>query len=206
MPNSENRRPKGVWITLVILLVLVALTYAGFWRTRMAADKPEGLTLFEEGRALISPELVDLTGEPFGLAQLKGRWSLLFFGFSNCPEVCPTTLAVMSRAMEQVPEVALERTQLLFVSVDPTRDTPARLREYLAAFHADIGGVTGEAAALAQFRETMGVYAAEEPAEDGNVAHSTALFVVNPLGQLNGVMSAPLTVDGVVGTLNYLAS
>ncbi|MCG2633935.1 MAG: SCO family protein [Gammaproteobacteria bacterium] len=204
MPNSGNRRPAGVWITLVILLAIVGLIYFGYWSKQLSREKPEGLTLLQQGRGLGEVGLLDARGQPFSGQQLQGRWSVLFFGFTHCPSICPTTLAVMASAIDALAEPVLSRSQFVMVTVDPSRDTPARLESYLARFDTSIVGVTGEAPALADFRKSIGAYAAEEVAEDGDVAHSAALFLINPEGQFAGVMSAPVTAEGLSAAMNYL--
>lgn len=130
--------------------------------------------------------LVDYHGRAVTEQSYPGKWQLVFFGFTHCPDVCPTTLVTVSSVLAGLGDDA-ERIQALFISVDPVRDTPQRLREYLAAFGAPIGGLTGtptqvEAAAdgfLARYRK---VPQGEDP-DDYTIDHSAYLYLMNPRGE-----------------------
>jgi protein SCO1/2 len=146
---------------------------------------------------LVQPfALADHRGEPFTLEQLKGRWSFLFFGFTHCPDVCPTTLAMLdrvSRELDQGP-ASNRDVQFVFVSVDPARDTPEYLSKYVGYFNPKFLGVTGADAALTQLTRQLGIYWEREPPDaDGNypVGHGTAVLLIDPEGRLLGVFQAP---------------
>lgn len=140
---------------------------------------PEGLTL--------------LDGQPFTPEALKGRYSLAFFGFTHCPDVCPMALAEMKRTLTLWSEkhAALKPPQILFVSVDPERDTPGRLREYLDFFSTEIVGVTGTIPALERFTRSVGVLFVKVPTGDGpmdyTIDHSASILVFGPEGTLLGI-------------------
>ena len=107
--------------------------------------------LADEGiRVIVAGTDMDFRGEPFGPDRLKGRWSFLFFGFTHCPDVCPTTLSVLAKVSRELePDNGRgDGAQFVFVSVDPARDTPARLGEYVAYFDPDFLGVSGPDSAL----------------------------------------------------------
>jgi protein SCO1/2 len=190
----------------VAIAVLVAVTaaLAGLWLARSRAPEPlalEHATLFPAARALPEFELLDQRREPFGRQRLAGRWSLLFFGFTQCPDVCPTTLATLAavrRELASLPAPLLP--EVVLVSVDPGRDTPERLAEYVAFFDPSFTGVTGETAALRSLTEGLGVAVIVGQADAGGnytVDHSTSVFLVNPQGAVAAVFSAPHTPDGI---------
>lgn len=149
----------------------------------------------------------------FDLQQTQGKWSLLFFGYTHCPDVCPTELfmlAEMKRAIEADPPAGIESPQVVFVSVDPARDELAQLQKYAAFYHASFVGVTGEQAAVDRLCKSMGVFYERvyyqdgkpldpQPAEPVNaelkdsylVNHSATIFLVNPEGRLHAIFSPP---------------
>jgi protein SCO1/2 len=135
------------------------------------------------------PRLVSSDSRALTAERLRGKWTVLFFGFTACPEVCPTTLqALAAMARDPASGVAAGRTQIVFVSVDPERDTPERVREYLAQFDARIVGFTGSKDAVERFQGAVGAGAAPSAA---GIDHSTSAFVLSPEGRLAGVLLRP---------------
>jgi protein SCO1/2 len=125
-------------------------------------------------------------GSAFPTQGLEGRWTLLFFGFTSCPDVCPATLQALTRvARDPASGVALGSTQIVFVSTDPGHDTPERMRAYLANFDARIVGLTGAPEALRRLTEAAGAGFA---AGEGGMDHSTSIFVLDPRGRVAGVL------------------
>jgi protein SCO1/2 len=141
---------------------------------------------------------VDQGGQPFSLQQLRGGWSLLFFGFTHCPDVCPTALYELQQVRTSLQQELDESTQIpeiLFVSVDPERDTPQALQTYLSHFDPSFIGITGEHEQLLPLTKQVGIAYRIEEHEDGatryNVDHSTGILLTNPDGRLHGVFPAP---------------
>src|SRR5690606_14968452 len=123
------------------------------------------------------------TGAAFTRANLEGRWSLVFFGFTHCPAICPNTLAVMQQTKTALETLPLElQPQLVFVSVDPERDTPEKMHEYVRFFGPTLRGVTGAPERIAALTDALGVPVQRVPLPDGGytVDHSAAIFLVNP--------------------------
>jgi protein SCO1/2 len=134
-------------------------------------------------------------GARFDAQRLRGHWTLLFFGFTSCPDVCPMTLQVLANFAHAADSgVASGKTQIVFVSVDPERDSPARLAQYVRNFDSHIVGVTGRAADLAAFAQKAG---AGYASEDGHVDHSTSVFVIDPQGHVRGTLLHPADVPSV---------
>lgn len=143
-------------------------------------------------------------GSAFPERGLEGRWTLVFFGFTSCPDVCPTTLQALSAvAREAASGVDQGSTQILFVSVDPDRDTPERLRAYLGNFDARIVGLRGDALAVRRFVEAVGAGFDAAPA---GFDHSTSLFVLDPRARLAGVLLRPAEPARIVADLATLKS
>jgi protein SCO1/2 len=151
-------------------------------------------TLIDPARPLPPMAFVDQQGQPFGQEQLRGHWSILFFGFTSCPDVCPTTLALLAQVEKQLADLPTEhRPHIVLVSVDPQRDTPERLAQYVKSFSPTFTGVTGEQQAVHEFALKMGVPVAISELPGGNytVDHSAAIFVVDPSGALRALSSTP---------------
>ena len=129
--------------------------------------------------------LVDVNGRPADQTVLNGKWSVVFFGYTFCPDVCPTTLTLLGQAMSQLgPNAA--RTQVVFITVDPERDTPAQLKTYLSspAFPRNTIGLTGSAAQIDRAAKAYYVYYRKEgTGADYTMDHSTALYLMDPQGR-----------------------
>lgn len=152
--------------------------------------------------ALRLPSLTTAGGEAFGAERLRGRWSLVFFGYTTCPDVCPRTLTAFSEiARQPASGVSDGVTQLLFVSIQPEGDTPARVKSYLAHFHPAIVGLTGDRDAVTRFSREVG---ASADSSKLGVDHSTSLFVIDPEGKLAGVLLRPSDAARVIDGLNTL--
>ena len=148
------------------------------------------------------PALVAADGKTVASDLLLGRWSVVFLGFASCPDVCPTTLQLLGAvARDPASGVAAGTTQILFVSIDPERDTPERMRAYLERFGGGILGLTGSREAIDGFTtELGGAYRASASGID----HSTSLFVVDPKGHPAGILLRPADPARIVADLAAL--
>ena len=186
-----------VLVAGVVIAGLVAGVAAAYFatRTRSAAPILEHATLFVEPRSLPPFTLADQAGQPFGQDQLRGHWTFVFFGFVNCPDICPTTLATLAAARKMLADLpAGERPAVAFVSVDPGRDTPALLGQYVAHFDPTFVGATGTREAIDALTHSLGVAVIIGPASaDGNYAvdHSAAIFLVDPAARVVALFGAP---------------
>jgi protein SCO1/2 len=133
----------------------------------------------------------DHTGQDFGLEQLLGKWSLIFFGYTHCPDVCPITLSVFKQVLEMNPDT---QTQAIFVSVDPERDNIDRISEYVGYFHPEMIGLGGNQAQINSLTSQLGVVSMRgTDTGDGGylVDHSASTFLIDPRGKLLTIFSAP---------------
>jgi protein SCO1/2 len=140
--------------------------------------------------------LTDHKGQAFTKETLKGRWTLLFFGYTSCPDVCPATLAVITQASRLLEEPSSQvRPRVVFVSVDPERDTPQRLAEYVAYFSPDFIGATGSEAQLQALTRPLGIaYLRSSLTAPGGgylVDHSATILMLDPQGRLRALTSPP---------------
>lgn len=185
----------------VVAAIVVAGILAGaaagfvFTRARNAPPALERATLFETPRPLPAFALVDHAGQSFGRERLRGRWTFLFFGFVNCPDVCPTTLATLAEARRSVADLpAGERPDVVLASVDPARDRPETLERYVAHFDPSFTGITGSAESIEVLTRDLGVAVIiGPPAADGSYAvdHTAAIFLIDPEARLAAVFGTP---------------
>ncbi|MEO7208559.1 MAG: SCO family protein [Steroidobacteraceae bacterium] len=187
-------------LSLAFLCVLAAggVAAAILWWPKPPVVLTSG-TILEPARALADFSLIDNRGRSFGAQNLRGHWSLMFFGYTHCPDYCPTTLTTLA-AMEKQLRAAGSVTapQVIFVSVDARRDTPAQLNQFVPNFDPDFIGLTAASqSAIEALAKKWGVAVNIEYAADGNyiVDHSAVIFVINPAGHLAAVLSGPFTVD-----------
>jgi len=155
-------------------------------------------TVLPNARPLLGFSLVDQNNQTFSPTQLKGQWSFLFFGFTNCPDVCPTTLKVMQAMWKTLPTKMGDpgHPKLYFVSVDPDRDKPEILKQYVQYFNTEFNGVTGKLDELDKLTNQIGIlYGYDEKEDDKDeeyiVNHSAQLILVDPKGRMRAVISPP---------------
>ncbi|MGE4408242.1 SCO family protein [Pseudomonas sp.] len=182
-----------------LLIILLVFASPAFALDREALLDEANLLLLPRARTLPSIELVDQDGQPFSTGSLRGRWHILFFGFTACPDICPTTLSDMRRLFARLPADDRQRLQLVLVSADPARDTPQRLKTYLDYYRAGFSGLTGEMVRLQRLSKALGLpfVPASEPQGDYSVSHSGNLALIAPDGTLRGHIRAPLKLEGL---------
>ena len=142
--------------------------------------------------------------KPVSLSDFKGKTVLLFFGYTSCPDVCPTSLAFLSSSLKSLSEAELKKVQVLFVSVDPDRDTPEKLHEYTQYFHSKIKGVTGSKTEIDKVVKQYGAAyqkVASESAMGYLVDHSSSVFVINSQGKFVDMLPHGLPVEEITKTI-----
>jgi protein SCO1/2 len=150
-------------------------------------------------------DLVDQNGKPFTDADLKGKWQLVFFGYTHCPDVCPTALNDLSLALDQL-GAKKKDVGIVFISVDPDRDTPPVLKSYVDSFGGPIVALTGTPDAVAQAAKDYKVYYAKHPRADGgyDMDHSALIYVMDPQGRFTATFTPDDTSDTIVARLQKL--
>lgn len=143
-----TRTQKTVFILVAVVALILGLTVnkvlSGKGQGDPTALIDAGIILLPQSRNLPDVTMTDQDGKPVAINELKGKWSLLFFGYTFCPDICPTTLAELRQLLGSLPAEQRQQVQVLMVSVDPQRDTPQQLRDYLAYFDPDYIGLTGQ--------------------------------------------------------------
>jgi len=190
--------------------VVLAAILAGVWLaaayrengSRAILLSDQTMTLFPDPKPLTAFAFTDHENRVFDLSRLKGKWSFLFFGYTHCPDICPTTLAILARAHENIVKstVGAKDVQFVFISVDPNRDTAGNLKQYVSFFDTTFLGVTGDDAQLGKLAGQLG--AAYEVAitpglDNYPVYHSAAVFLVDPRARYHAVFAPPLDAEGI---------
>lgn len=196
------RRPRR-WMALATLIVALALapgcSDAPSWRTKPLDDAFPELTFNLTGEG----------GDTITEARVKGSVTLLFFGYTFCPDVCPTTLARLSAAIAQLPEADRGRVNVLFVSVDPARDDPARLAAYTDAFGPRVIGATAERDRLERLTSRYGSSFQYGPKDDrGNylVSHGSSVLVFDADGDARLLIRPSHDTDAIAHDLRQLVA
>ena len=194
---------KLAHVAIVVLAgALAGVLVAHLLRNRAAPPSLGRATLYAERQALPAFELIDQARAPFGPARMRGQWTFLFFGFVNCPDVCPTTLAMLADVRARIAAASAgDVPQVVLVSVDPGRDTPPVLAQYVAHFDPSFTGVTGDPGAIETLTRALGVaVAVGAPADDGSYAvdHTAAIFLVDPAGRVAALFNTPHEARAIV--------
>lgn len=211
------------WLTFIAVDMALAAYLLFLFTVREERNEERelrdlGTSRYLQATAIEDVALHDQNGEAFSSADLEGQWSLVFFGYTHCPDICPMTMAELNRFYHQLDETGTtELPQVLMVTVDPQRDDEAQLREFVGNFHPDFRGLTGSMSDISRFAEQLYVViAAAESHTEHNVMpghansdnadlvgqdsqgsvelpldHSGHISVINPNGELYAVMRLP---------------
>ena len=202
------------WVLVAALAAGLGLWAGQAWFAPRAAPaapvaRPalQSVRLFDAPRAIPAFRL-DAQPGAIGAADLAGHWTVVFLGFTHCPDVCPTTLATLAKAQDAwraLPEA--QRPRVLFVSVDPERDTPAKVADYARFFHADTLAATATEPALRDFVQSLGMVYMKVPQPGGDymMDHSSTLVVLDPQGRQAGLIRPPLAPAAIAADLAALA-
>jgi protein SCO1 len=203
---------KGLALALVCATAVLGAGGALVWRQHASPQIELATgTYLSPQRALPDFSLIDQHGQAFGPRSLDGHWSFMFFGYTNCPDFCPATLATLA-AMETKMRAAGApiRPRVVFVSVDAKRDTPEQLAKYVPYFDPEFTGVTAaDQKTIESVARKLGVAVAITPSADGasyTVDHSGEIFVIDPRGKLAAVLTGPFTVDGLRADFQRIAA
>ncbi len=201
---SQYSQSRFLVPAMVVIAVMAATT--GFFISAKQAEKDrlesqvqiQGL-FWPNPRQIGEFETVDHNQSSFGLSQLKGKWSFVFFGYTHCPDICPITLSMMASIYPEL-NGTVDNVQVLFVSVDPARDSTDKLAEYVNYFDPDFIGLGGTENQVNSMTRQLGVayfLNKEDDTENYLVDHSASLYLISPEAQMVGKLSPPLRADGI---------
>lgn len=204
---STDNKQSGFKRILIAIIVAALAMAAGIWAARAVLEHNSvqdelDATRFPEAREIASFSLIDHNKAVFDNSVLKDRWSFIFFGYTHCPDVCPTTLSVLNSVARKLGDLD-EDIRFVFLSVDPERDTPEQLAQFVSYFNADFIGVTGTPEGIEQITRQLGVLHIRAQPEEGAsgylVDHSASVFLFDPDGRYHAVFSPPLSADAIAG-------
>ena len=201
---------KGVrWTIAGVLLFMTVVVTSFIHRVgeprimSLAETRANGLFLFDTPRDPGEFSLIDHHGSPFTREDLIDQWTLIFFGFTHCPDICPTTMAELAELKAQLVGTEASDARVVMLSVDPARDTPERLAQYVPYFHADFIGVTGDFTDILSFAQRLNAPFRKVSEPDGayQMEHSANVILMNPRGDYHGFFRAPLDIPKMRVTL-----
>jgi len=197
MPRSLGLVP---YLLVVTFVAAGALWYLGDLRAHSTSQSvPTGETVVLGGPFTLKDQDGNIRTEK----DFRGRYMLVFFGYTYCPDVCPTTLAVMAEALKQMGPRA-DKVVPVMITVDPKRDTPEKLKEYLSSFGPRVVGLTGTPEEIAAVAKEYRVYFREHPAENGGeytVDHSGVVYLMDPRGEFVANYSLETSPDRMAGDI-----
>ncbi|WP_122319038.1 SCO family protein [Pseudomonas savastanoi] len=202
-----TRTQKTVFIAAAIVALVLGLILSqllpGSGSEDQAALNDAGIVLLPKSRQLLALSMSDQNGAAVALDDLKGKWTLMFFGYTFCPDICPTTLAQIKQIRTELPEKVVERMRVVLVSVDPDRDTPQQLKQYLGYFDKQYIGLTAPVADIQKLANAVSIpfIPADTSKPNYFVDHSGNLALIGPDGTQRGFIRAPLNNQKLVKQL-----
>jgi len=194
------------WVSVGAIALAAAITgvYVARLMSQPAIPSLETGTSLPQPRSLAPFNLIDTQGAPATLAALRGHPTLVFFGFTHCPDVCPTTLALLASVQKQA---AIPRLKVAFISVDPERDTPEQLGKYIASFGGEFIGLTGAPPEIVNTTKSFGVASSRVELAGGNYTmdHSATVFALDSGARIVAVFTPPFNSAGLTRDLVRLA-
>ena len=189
-----------------IAIVAVCAIGTGAWLSYHLAvppPTPATATVLPVTTPLVDFELIDQDGQPVTADTFRGQWDLVFFGFVNCPDVCPLTLQVLASARKELAAQEQSLPRIVLISVDPERDTPDILKAYIGSFGGDILGVTGDPDELQKLTKNLGIFFAKSFLDDDNYTmdHSAVVLAINPDAEFEALFGAPHEIENFVRDL-----
>ncbi len=226
MANTQSGKALPLVIIAAIALVAGFLVYSQINGEQMStAASPEdseqmvalqeslttSLALPTDFKSVPEFELQDANGELITQAVLDDKWSLMFFGYTKCPDVCPITLQILKNVVTQLEEQGKEAPQIVFVSVDPVRDTSDVMKQYIAYFDERFVGITGDRNKVHEMTSALGIVASftanEEDPDNYLVDHTASMLLIDPQGRLRAKVTPPLEAQNIISDyLNIVAA
>jgi len=200
--STQGEKTPGVRYTVIAIVAVVLVILLGFMnklsKPRILNEhelREYGAYLLSNPRKFSDVELTDHNGQPFIQENLKGKWSMIFFGFTHCPDICPTTMAAASKMYKEMSDEEQADLQVLLITLDPERDTPEKLAQYVPYFHPDFIGATTDQHRLLKLATELNVAYSKVPLDSGqsdySIDHSGNIILINPKGHFHGYMRPP---------------
>lgn len=207
--TSTSKSRSEIWWVIPGILIAALIWYFLPPSSQVFPPTLKQATLLTDSRTVEPFTLEDADGNPFTLDNLRGRWSMLFFGYTHCPDVCPTTLQMIAttlrRLQAEYPESDIP--QVVFISVDPERDTKDRLKQFTGYFNENFIGVTGDAKQIDKLARQLGIIYAkvkDSPGGDYLVDHSAAIILFDPGAHFRALFGVPHNPDNIASDLQAI--
>lgn len=214
---AQRKNTFGIRLTVAVLIVVVVailgmviIRQAVFVPQAAQAGPPPDLSamhtfVYDEARPVADFQLANEQGNTVTNAVLKGHWTFAYVAYTSCPDVCPTTLAMLRQANQELAGSG-PTPQTLLISADPERDTPSRLDIYLKAFGDDFHGVTGDIDTLRALARSLNADFSRRTDDNGQtvVDHSAHLALINPQGEMTAVLQPPFKPEQVVSAFRQI--
>ncbi len=199
-------------ISLLFITGLIAMSM-GLWFAQSSKQpqlKPAAIqgVIYPKAIVLKDFSLQNHLSENISKADLLGHWSLIFLGYTSCPDICPTTLSTLNWVVEFIQQQQIEAPEILFLSVDPERDTIEVLKNYMEYYNEDFMALTGSLTEITRFIKQLHVAFKKAPGASGDINaddylidHSSALMLINPDGNLQSILTAPFAYETIVKSI-----
>lgn len=220
--TEVNKNTRGIWLTVFMIGLFITMVMVLFLQRFFTPNyiTPEMLSndsvrVLNQPRALALGELVSDSKAPVTTEFFQGQWTLAFFGFTHCPDICPMTLHEMNLAVKGLPDQLANETSVALISVDPARDTPEILRTYVQQFNDRFVGVTGDFIALKTFANSATVPFVKVPNTGPHahhmpnaytIDHGSQVVLINPNGDYHAYFKAPVNAQAIIDNLPAIAS
>ena len=201
---TDNTR-RNIHITIVIICLFMATMVGMMLSAQLREPVPSeeelrerGVFIFDQPRIVRPFSLTSHHDKDFTNDDLEGPWTLIFFGFVNCPDICPITMAMLNQVLVNMDDSSIvDSTQVVMVTVDPARDTVETLAEFVPYFNQDFIGLTGEFMDIHTFASNLNAAFQRVPGDKDNytVDHTGYIFLINPRGDYHGFIRPPFTVQ-----------
>ena len=203
-----TKTQKTVFILVALVALVMGLTFNKIMSGKGQVDTTSlidaAIILLPQSRQLPEIKMTNQDGQPVQMDELNDKWSLLFFGYTFCPDICPTTLAQLRQIKSELPQAAQDKLQIVLVSVDPNRDTPQQLKQYLGYFDPTFVGLTpGSVDELQTLANAVSIpfIPADTSKPNYTVDHSGNLALIGPDGTQRGFIRAPFNTQKMVAQL-----
>jgi protein SCO1/2 len=207
--NKTNYIKKTVMLIVIITASVAGIMTSNHYFNKTSVVNYKSLLIYPEPKTFTGFKLINKKNETITIEEFSNKWTLLFFGFTSCPDVCPTTLTELQRIYKSLEQKIPDNLpQVLFVSVDPDRDTPEVLKNYIDFFNPSFSAATADNANLISLTSQIGVaYIVEEHTGTDtyyNVDHTAVIFVISPEKQLFGIFPTPHNESDITADLLQL--
>ena len=201
----SNPQPASRFNLTALILIAALAAASGMWLGNRYFNAPAhpqlaAALLYPEPRALPDFRLEQANGQPLTLADWRGKWSIVYFGYASCPDVCPTTLAALKAAWGDLGKRGLhDKLRIGFVSVDPERDTHEVLTKYVGFYSSDFLAASGSDEELTKITRALGLVYTRTKKPDGSIEvdHSGSAVIIDPQGRLAGILRPPFEAKAI---------